>query len=293
LASAPLSSPRCVTLAQVCRAVSGVLVWVFVAGCEPAASRQPDAATSVVAGAVSAFPGEPEGAQPCEATGSAVQVRRSVLESIDRKPAAAKAVLARYAKNRFEHPGRLAYELAAWAQARPTAPYLAHLKTQGADPERAAVQCALLQLSMLAARAETAGPAAAWFGAWASLQKPRTLSKTEIEVAVAVYEELLNADSPLKLSLVHGVLRIDVNAGAIVKAHIGIYNGDDLIAFVREMAAKYPEASWVGEIARDVPSLATVGDLKDAAMRAKLALLMVELGGVSKKEANARLNKAP
>lgn len=231
----------------------------------------------------------------CDLDRPVVTFDRAEIKLLDEDPAAAKEKLARFAREGLDHPGRIAYELAAWAVARsPTGKtrnlYQKHLEKLGADPTRTG--CGLLQISKQAAAAQSAGTAGAAFAAWIAVQKPRTLSKAEVDVAIAVYRELLAADSESHYSLVRAVLQVDPNAGALVKDHVGVYDGESLIAFLREMAKDYPSATWVGEIARDIANLATVGDLKNAAMRAQLAQAMVELGGISAEDAKRRIEGA-
>ena len=109
--------------------------------------------------------------------------------------------------------------------------------------------------------------------------------------AIAIYDELLNDDHHDAMdALIAEVLRVDPNAGDIVKRHVGIFNGDDLIAYLHEMKKKYPGVTWVAEIARDIPNLATVGDLRDQGVVDRLTKAMHELGGVPLAEARKRLD---
>jgi hypothetical protein len=216
---------------------------------------------------------------------AAVFPSAEALATLDVDPAAARVRFAAHRDDAPSEPMRLAYEMAAWASGGAGATYPEHLRVMGIALADAGVLAAHLGLARVAAEAELAGPAAFWLGAWLKGSSPHPLSDDEIAAVLAVHRALVAVDSERTGSLVRAVLRVDPEARELVEEHVGGFLAADVVAFLRE----HRGARWVAAIARELPELATFGDLADAATRALLVDAMVELGGVSRDEASRSL----
>ena len=228
----------------------------------------------------------------CGTSDKKTGLTKQQLEQIEEHPASAVVTFARYKNSSASLSHRLAYETAAWLYSNKKN-YEVHLQSVGLDPGDERILCTHFTLASLAAKARTGGLAAMWFGAWQQHQQPHKLSPEEQRVTLAVLAEILNIDNVGAFEvMVRAILRMDPTAGFAAKFYVQSLDGFDLIPFLKEMRSKYPHVKWVAEIAADIPQLATIGDLKDPVLRAKLLKTMVELGGVSQKNAQMQMDNA-
>jgi hypothetical protein len=194
-------------------------------------------------------------------------------------------------------PVWLVYELARWhaAQLNPKAPgvelqsYAEHLRSNVHVPGTPDVSCALLYVSLECAKAEDVSYSSveesatitfAAYDAWLQGVPPHTFSTKELDIAEEVYVSLVSAEDQAQAKMVAAVLEHDVTAERLVRTHVGAMLASEIITYLSAAREQYPEATWVSTLARDLPSLATVGDLREPTTVAAIAQAMEELGGL-------------
>lgn len=212
------------------------------------------------------------------------------LQLIETQPSA--AVLALAPNDRADAPigMRLALAIARWSATAASTPAATYLEARGFDATQPPTAAALLDLTGRAIDCDAIGVASATFGTWLGAQPVGPALSTEGRSdATRLHAALIDHEAAdLAESLVTATLRHDPEDGELAHAYVATLLADGIIGFLRAHAS----ASWAPPIARELPTLATVGDLDDDAMLEQLATTMVDLGGVDAAAAHAQLRAA-